>query len=71
MEPYHLTVPIFFCTLIEYSLNTYYPGSDTNIQLFSFRENYLFNCCCQKCISQADDPDVTSDEEDEEEMDAD
>lgn len=30
-----------------------------------FRENYLFNCQCRKCLSQADDPDVTSSEEEE------
>lgn len=30
------------------------------------RENYLFNCSCQKCEEQKGDPDVTSDEEDEE-----
>lgn len=29
------------------------------------RENYLFNCTCQKCEEQKGDPDVTSDEEDE------
>lgn len=27
------------------------------------RENYLFTCQCPKCQSQAQDPDVTSDEE--------
>ncbi|XP_039257819.2 protein-lysine N-trimethyltransferase SMYD5-like [Styela clava] len=27
-------------------------------------ENYLFNCKCNKCEDQANDPDVTSDEED-------
>ena len=27
------------------------------------RENYLFNCQCPRCLSQADDPDVTSEEE--------
>lgn len=27
------------------------------------RENYLFNCNCPKCLEQADDPDVTSDED--------
>lgn len=27
------------------------------------KENYLFVCCCEKCILQADDPDVTSEEE--------
>ena len=26
-------------------------------------ENYLFVCQCEKCTSQADDPDVTSEEE--------
>lgn len=31
------------------------------------RENYLFNCSCQKCDEQKGDPDVTSDEEDDEE----
>uniref|UniRef100_A0A8B9JBW9 Protein-lysine N-trimethyltransferase SMYD5 n=1 Tax=Astyanax mexicanus TaxID=7994 RepID=A0A8B9JBW9_ASTMX len=29
------------------------------------RENYLFVCSCQKCMSQMDDADVTSEEEDE------
>ena len=27
------------------------------------REHYLFTCSCQLCVQQADDPDVTSDEE--------
>ncbi|XP_068216143.1 histone-lysine N-trimethyltransferase SMYD5 isoform X1 [Palaemon carinicauda] len=27
------------------------------------RENYLFTCRCRKCLEQADDPDVTSEEE--------
>ena len=31
-----------------------------------FRENYLFSCQCSRCLSQADDPDITSEEEDEE-----
>lgn len=26
-------------------------------------ENYLFNCQCEKCTSQLDDPDITSEEE--------
>ncbi|XP_064007271.1 histone-lysine N-trimethyltransferase SMYD5 isoform X4 [Pogoniulus pusillus] len=29
------------------------------------RENYLFTCSCPKCLVQADDADVTSDEEEE------
>uniref|UniRef100_A0AAR2J219 Protein-lysine N-trimethyltransferase SMYD5 n=1 Tax=Pygocentrus nattereri TaxID=42514 RepID=A0AAR2J219_PYGNA len=29
------------------------------------RENYLFVCSCQKCMSQMDDADVTSEDEDE------
>ncbi|XP_076861994.1 protein-lysine N-trimethyltransferase SMYD5 [Brachyhypopomus gauderio] len=29
------------------------------------RENYLFACSCQRCLSQADDPDVTSEDEEE------
>ena len=33
--------------------------------MLSFRENYLFVCSCAKCVSQMDEPDVTSDEEDE------
>jgi len=33
--------------------------------LFDVRENYLFSCECQKCTDEADDPDVTSDEEEE------
>lgn len=36
------------------------------------RENYLFNCRCPKCDAEADEPDVTSeDEEDSDEMDDD
>ena len=35
--------------------------------LFIYRENYLFNCACAKCESQAGDPEVTSSEEEEEE----
>ncbi|XP_063781456.1 histone-lysine N-trimethyltransferase SMYD5 [Pseudophryne corroboree] len=31
------------------------------------RENYLFVCSCPKCLSQSEDPDVTSEEEEEEE----
>uniref|UniRef100_A0A8C1CP15 Protein-lysine N-trimethyltransferase SMYD5 n=1 Tax=Cyprinus carpio carpio TaxID=630221 RepID=A0A8C1CP15_CYPCA len=31
------------------------------------RENYLFVCSCQKCMSQMDDADMTSEEEEEEE----
>ncbi|XP_054648167.1 histone-lysine N-trimethyltransferase SMYD5 [Dunckerocampus dactyliophorus] len=30
------------------------------------RENYMFVCSCLKCVSQLDEPDVTSDEEEEE-----
>ncbi|XP_071982530.1 protein-lysine N-trimethyltransferase SMYD5 [Engystomops pustulosus] len=29
------------------------------------RENYLFVCSCPKCLSQSEDPDVTSEEEEE------
>uniref|UniRef100_A0A8B9G596 Protein-lysine N-trimethyltransferase SMYD5 n=1 Tax=Amazona collaria TaxID=241587 RepID=A0A8B9G596_9PSIT len=29
------------------------------------RENYLFTCSCPKCLAQADDADLTSDEEEE------
>lgn len=29
-------------------------------------ENYLFKCNCSKCEQQANDPDITSDEEEEE-----
>ena len=28
-----------------------------------YRENYLFICTCSRCNAQADDPDVTSEEE--------
>ncbi|KAL3863353.1 hypothetical protein ACJMK2_005112 [Sinanodonta woodiana] len=31
------------------------------------RDNYLFSCSCEKCLAQADDPDITSEEEMEEE----
>ncbi|XP_043544872.1 SET and MYND domain-containing protein 5 isoform X1 [Chiloscyllium plagiosum] len=34
------------------------------------RENYLFVCSCPKCVAQATDPDLTSDEEEEIEADA-
>ena len=30
-----------------------------------YRENYLFTCECPKCLSEADDPDMTSEEEEE------
>lgn len=33
--------------------------------LLTCRENYLFTCSCPKCLAQADDADVTSDEEEE------
>jgi len=33
------------------------------------RENYLFNCSCEKCESQIDDPDETSEEEDDDDDD--
>ena len=32
-----------------------------------YSENYLFKCGCVKCLSEADDPNVTSEEEDDEE----
>lgn len=32
-----------------------------------YRENYLFVCSCPKCLAEADEPNVTSEEEDEEE----
>ena len=31
--------------------------------MFSYRENYLFTCKCEKCYNEADDPDETSDED--------
>uniref|UniRef100_UPI00358F9C9F histone-lysine N-trimethyltransferase SMYD5 isoform X2 n=1 Tax=Myxine glutinosa TaxID=7769 RepID=UPI00358F9C9F len=34
------------------------------------RENYLFECACLKCLAQEGDPDVTSDEEEDEECEA-
>ncbi|XP_067884766.1 histone-lysine N-trimethyltransferase SMYD5 [Heterodontus francisci] len=34
------------------------------------RENYLFVCSCPKCVAQAGDPDLTSEEEEEIEADA-
>eukprot|EP00058_Branchiostoma_floridae_P023540 XP_002609030.1 hypothetical protein BRAFLDRAFT_84846 [Branchiostoma floridae] len=33
------------------------------------RENYLFSCTCEKCTREAEDPDVTSSEEEEDEGD--
>ncbi|XP_005093967.1 SET and MYND domain-containing protein 5 [Aplysia californica] len=35
----------------------------------ALRENYLFQCSCQMCISQADDESCTSDDDEEEDMD--
>uniref|UniRef100_V9KWB1 Protein-lysine N-trimethyltransferase SMYD5 n=1 Tax=Callorhinchus milii TaxID=7868 RepID=V9KWB1_CALMI len=32
------------------------------------RENYLFTCSCPKCLAQASDPDLTSEEEEEAEL---
>ena len=34
------------------------------------RENYLFICSCARCTSQADEADVTSEEEEEDEGEA-
>lgn len=33
------------------------------LSLLLNRENYLFNCQCIKCEAQAGDPDITSDDE--------
>lgn len=33
------------------------------------RENYLFLCQCNKCLNEANEPDVTSDEDEEDEND--
>lgn len=33
------------------------------------RDNYIFLCQCPKCISQADEPDLTSDDDDDEDYD--
>lgn len=35
------------------------------------QENYIFLCECEKCLSQINDPDVTSSEEEDEEMETD
>lgn len=37
----------------------------TFVATLFFRENYLFICSCQKCMSQADDADMTSEDEEE------
>lgn len=34
------------------------------------RENYLFTCQCSKCQAQIEEPDVTSEEEDEDQVDS-
>lgn len=39
--------------------------SPNTIPVSPARENYLFTCSCPKCLAQADDADVTSDEEEE------
>jgi len=41
------------------------------VVLAVYRENYLFICLCEKCVSQADDPDMTSEEEEEDDDDDD
>lgn len=41
------------------------PVSVPSLFLLPSRENYLFTCSCPKCLAQADDADVTSDEEEE------
>jgi len=33
---------------------------------FYHSEHYLFECTCLKCVSQMDDPEITSDDEDDE-----
>ena len=38
------------------------------ICILFFRENYLFDCDCTLCQSEADQPDETSDEFSDEEM---
>ena len=37
--------------------------------ILCYSENYLFKCGCVKCLSEADDPDVTSEEDEEEDED--
>lgn len=32
---------------------------------YIFRDNYLFVCECERCLEQINDPDVTSDEDEE------
>lgn len=39
----------------------------TAVPFLRHRENYLFVCSCPKCISQSDELDVTSEEEEEDE----
>jgi len=38
---------------------------------FCCRENYLFLCQCNRCVTEASEPDETSEEESEDEMDED
>ncbi|KAH9520079.1 SET and MYND domain-containing protein 5 [Bulinus truncatus] len=35
----------------------------------ALRENYLFTCSCERCLSEADDASITSEETDEDDMD--
>ena len=51
-----------------------FTANDTNINLcfpnlfiYTRRENYLFECDCDKCKEQCDDPNMTSSEEEDEE----
>jgi hypothetical protein len=46
-------------------------SSFSDFKSISFRENYLFLCQCKRCLSEASEPDETSEEESEDEMDED
>ncbi|XP_005104832.2 SET and MYND domain-containing protein 5 [Aplysia californica] len=70
-------------TLVMVALEDIEPEQEINISYLSWcdldigrhsrhkalRENYLFQCSCQMCISQADDESCTSDDDEEEDMD--
>lgn len=45
----------------------------SSFQIFSFdsRENYLFLCQCNRCLAEAGEPDQTSEDESEDDMDED
>lgn len=53
--------------------STVCPGLPSIAMIISInsRENYLFLCQCNRCLTEASEPDQTSEEESEDDMDED